>query len=327
MTAAWGRFPGGRPVALRAAALVSAVLLLMPAGALGAPVEKPGAVTVVLTGDLMLARRLNPPTPTQVPKARSLLGQADLIIGNLETPLGPCLDPGTPNFPRLCASKEMIKALPALGFTGVSMANNHMLDAGQGGLRRTRRLITRLGMTATRPLATRRARAGCPRSESVQVSVLSIKGRRLVLLAFNATTPGRPPPGFPPPVTPAQIQRCTAQYAGRAVVIASIHHGREYSRTPLKQDADLVRAAVRGGARIVVGHHPHVPRRSGWIEEAFVAWSLGNFASDQRHQSTRKGSLVRATLSGSLERPDLQVETVDYLIDSGWPVGVGSRED
>ena len=327
MTVAGCRYPCGLPVVLRGAALVAAAVLSLPASAQGAPVEKPGAVTVVLAGDLMLARRLNPPTPTQVRKVRSLLGHADLIIGNLETPLGPCLDPGTPEFPRLCASKEMIEALPELGFSGVSLANNHMFDAGQSGLRQTRRMVRRLGMAATRPLTTSRANAGCPRSESVQVNMLSLKGRRVVLLAFNATVPGRPWPGFPPPVTPAQVRRCTARYARQGTVIASIHHGREYSKTPLQRDADLIRAAVRGGARIVVGHHPHVPRRSGWIEEAFVAWSLGNFASDQRHPSTHKGYLVRATLSGSLERPDLQVETVGYLVDSGWPAGFGSPAD
>jgi len=316
-----GWLPGGRPVAYLGAALIAAAFIWLPASTLGAPVENPGAVTVVLAGDLMLARRLKPPTPTQVRKVRSLLGQADLIIGNLETPLGPCLDSGTPEHPRLCTTREMMRPLSSLGFTGLSLANNHMLDAGQNGLRHTRRLIRRLGMTVTRPWPTRRENAGCPRSEAMQVSQLSIKGRRLVLLAFNATVPGRPPPGFPPSATPAQVRRCTARYAGQGTVIASIHHGREYSKMPVQRDANLIRAAVRGGARVVVGHHPHVPRRSGWIEGAFVALSLGNFASDQRHPSTRKGYLVRVTLSGSLDRPDLQVEKADYLIDSGWPVG------
>lgn len=296
----------------------------LPASVTAAPIEKPAAATVVLTGDLMLARRLKPPTPTQVRKARSLLGHADLVLGNLETPLGPCLDPGTPEFPRLCASKEMIEALPALGFTGVSMANNHMLDAGLDGLHRSRRLISRMRMTVTRPVSTHPqgspVNSACPRSEAVQVSRFQVNGHELVLLAINATVPGRPPSGFPPPVTPAQVRICTSIHARRGTVIASIHHGREYAASPTRQDAALVRAAVQGGARIVVGHHPHVPRRAGWIEGAFVAWSLGNFASDQRSPRTHRGLLLRVVIDGEPRKKTFRVESVYYRVVDGWPV-------
>jgi len=300
--------------------------LSLPTSAQGAPVEKPGAATVVLAGDLMLARRLKPPTPVQVRKVRSLLGQADLIIGNLETPQGPCLAPGTPEFPRLCASKEMIRVLPALGFTGLSLANNHMLDAGKVGLRRTRRQVRRLGMAATRPQARGDrgaptcSRLACPATDAVQALRLRVRGHRIVLLAFNATVPGQAPPGFPPPVTPDQVRRCTARLTRKGMVIASIHHGREYAARPTPADAALVRAAVRGGARIVVGHHPHVVRKVGWIKGAYVAWSLGNFASDQRNIRTRQGMLLRVVIGGAPLNPELRIKPVRFNIVDGWPV-------
>jgi len=305
------------------AVALAAVLCASPL-AVGEPRRPPRPVTVVLIGDLMLTSQLAGPTDRQVRAVRTLLGDADLVIGNLESAPGDCLDTGTPEYPRLCATPGHVDLLPRLGFTGVSLANNHMLDAGNRGLSKGRRRLERLGLTVTHPARAgregSRLRRACPGTEAAQVSRLRAGGRRLVLLAFNATVPGGAPAGFPKPVTPAQIKRCTARYARSATVITSIHHGLEYAATPSLRDAALVRAAIQGGAPVVVGHHPHVTRRAGWLDGTFVAWSLGNFISHQRAPRTHAGLLLRVTLEGKAGKPDIRVETVRYSIVAGWPM-------
>lgn len=282
--------------------------------------------TLVLTGDLMLVRSVRAPTRAQRAGVRRLLGRAHAVVGNLEGPLGPCLPGGNRYFPRLCTRRAMLAHLGALGFTAVSIANNHMLDAGHRGLDATRKAVGRAGVASSRPVAGSHWPRRCRGTEAVQLLRLRVGPYPVLLLAFNATQPRYPPLGFPAPVSPRTVGECVAHAvrAGHAV-IASLHYGREYVSFVRPADLRLVEAAVRAGARVVVGHHPHVPRAAGEMGGAFVAWSLGNFASDQQDPRTQRGLALRIVLSGSLQHPAMEVRLVPFRIRNGWPLAALPR--
>ena len=42
------------------------------------------------------------------------------------------------------------------------------------------------------------------------------------------------------------------------IVIVSMHSGVEYASRPSKEQITFARAAIDAGAKLVVGHHPHV---------------------------------------------------------------------
>jgi poly-gamma-glutamate synthesis protein (capsule biosynthesis protein) len=69
------------------------------------------------------------------------------------------------------------------------------------------------------------------------------------------------------------------------VVVVSIHWGNEYQHVPTKRQKEIAHALVEAGCDVILGHHPHVLQSAEIIEagtrKAFVAYSLGNFISNQ----------------------------------------------
>ena len=99
-------------------------------------------VTVALAGDTMLGRGVaraltrTPPQALVAPEVRDALGQADLVVLNLECCISergrPWEAPGKPFFFR--APPRAVKLLVLLGTDCVTLANNHALDYGPDAL-------------------------------------------------------------------------------------------------------------------------------------------------------------------------------------------------
>jgi poly-gamma-glutamate synthesis protein (capsule biosynthesis protein) len=73
-------------------------------------------------------------------------------------------------------------------------------------------------------------------------------------------------------------------------VVVSIHWGDEYHHSPNTRQQHIAEALVRGGADVVLGHHPHVLQPAevmdvvddaGVKRTGLVIYSLGNFISNQ----------------------------------------------
>ncbi len=82
-------------------------------------------------------------------------------------------------------------------------------------------------------------------------------------------------------------------------VIVSIHWGYEYQGRHDPAQEAIARSLVEAGADLVIGHHPHTVQgtqlfmQPGDSRPAFVAYSLGNFVSDQLLPETRQGLALR----------------------------------
>jgi poly-gamma-glutamate capsule biosynthesis protein CapA/YwtB (metallophosphatase superfamily) len=95
-------------------------------------------VTVALAGDTMLGRGVaralatTPPEALVAPEVRAAIGQADLVVLNLECCISdrgrPWDAPGKPFFFR--APLRAVELLALLGTNCVTLANNHALDYG-----------------------------------------------------------------------------------------------------------------------------------------------------------------------------------------------------
>jgi poly-gamma-glutamate capsule biosynthesis protein CapA/YwtB (metallophosphatase superfamily) len=95
-------------------------------------------VTVALAGDTMLGRGVGralattPPEDLVAPEVRAALGEADLVVLNLECCISgrgrPWDAPGKPFFFR--APPRAVELLVLLGADCVTLANNHALDYG-----------------------------------------------------------------------------------------------------------------------------------------------------------------------------------------------------
>ena len=80
-------------------------------------------------------------------------------------------------------------------------------------------------------------------------------------------------------------------------LIISFHFGKEYKNIHNERQEYLAHKAVDNGAKLVIGHHPHVAQDTEVYKNSFIAYSLGNFIFDQAFsKNTMQGMLLEVKL-------------------------------
>ena len=220
------------------------------------------------------------------------LRRADLTIGNLETTLS-----GREavyqkrhkktGWPMFNCPDELAGALKRSGFNLLTTANNHCMDRGIHGLKRTLNALDGHGLRHT---GTYRSRA-----DSTKLLVVNVKGVRVGVLAYTYGTNNIPVPKDHTwavnRIWAGKIQNDITRMRKHAdLVIVVLHFGQEFHRFPNDKQKSLVKRLFSDGADIVLGVHPNVLQpmslrtvreRNGRVAKKFVIYSLGNFISDQ----------------------------------------------
>lgn len=199
-------------------------------------------------------------------------GDADLLIGNLESPCIVDAKPIESELPELIfhAPATRLQELLAAGFSAVTLANNHILNCGPLGLTETLREIKRVGL--------HHAGAGMNLAEALQPAFIPVRGKIVGLVAFCYGPPaGNSSPGVAPCDPPLMRRALTAARDNADIVIAALHDGLEYSDVPPARTRSRFRFLAENGADIVIGHHPHVLQGLEWHGQTPIAYSLGDF--------------------------------------------------
>jgi poly-gamma-glutamate capsule biosynthesis protein CapA/YwtB (metallophosphatase superfamily) len=215
---------------------------------------------------------------------------ADMAFANLETTIDHTVPAS--GYPRFNARPELLEALKQANISIVSVANNHILDAGPDGLIRTLENIESAGMRFTG--------AGRTIAEAEQPTTLRAKGISVAFLAYTyGTNKGLPKKKRCLPsvnILRANSEQDLARAEASVrkartasdIVIVSLHWSDEYRTTPTDWQRQAAAALIEAGADVVLGHHPHVLQpiesytsRSG--RRGLIAFSLGNFISSQNY--------------------------------------------
>jgi hypothetical protein len=277
-------------------------------------VDPSEVVTIAAIGDVLMHHELQKQAyaakdgfSTLWSGVADLLGKTDLSYANLEVPIargltkdGPAEDPGLrfdnavyTGYPFFNAHPSLASALAEAGIDVVSTANNHALDRGSDGLTRT---LDALDAAKILHTGTRRT-AGDP-----WFAVTEARGMKVAWLACTLHTNfGKDDRG--------QVLHCFKQtkevlaeveaLAKRDdvdAVIVTPHWGKEYDPVPQDKQRVLAKQLVDAGATAVLGAHPHVLQPWEKVSaadgrQAFVHYSLGNFAHHQR-SLPRRSSIV-----------------------------------
>jgi poly-gamma-glutamate synthesis protein (capsule biosynthesis protein) len=270
-------------------------------------------VRVIAGGDLMWIR--SGFREAMAPPLRARIAAADLAVVNLETPM----DPERP-VPRLVYETLHYNSPP--GYLdawrsdrpcAVSLCNNHALDQGHDGLRRTRDVVESLGVEALGGVDPGDAISG------VRVGDLAV-GLTAITYDVNHLV-GAPPAGIPvarfgDPAHEPDWRRIAAQItaakrAGGDLVILLAHWGFEYEYWPAATQRAHARRLIELGVDVIVGSSPHVLQpvemvsvdgadpacplqatRGGAPRFALIAWSLGNLATIMPTLACRTGALL-----------------------------------
>jgi poly-gamma-glutamate capsule biosynthesis protein CapA/YwtB (metallophosphatase superfamily) len=244
----------------------------------------PGPITMAFAGDVhfeaQLRSRLSDPSTALAPVAAQL-SAADLTVVNLETSIGTSGIPEPKRF-TFQAPPEALDALAAAGVDIATMANNHGMDFGPGGLSDTLAAIA-----ADSPLKV--IGVGSNAAQAFEPAVVDVRGTTVAVIgAHSADDPTADPtehwaagddtPGVAVVHDPARLAEAVRS-AGEAadVVVVFMHWGIQGDRCPSQSQADTARILADAGADIVVGSHAHVAQGAGLLGDTFVAYGLGNF--------------------------------------------------
>jgi poly-gamma-glutamate synthesis protein (capsule biosynthesis protein) len=206
-----------------------------------------------------------------------LLGQADLVVGNLECVLGG----GGHQLDKPFTFRGADGSAPLLRkyFHAVSLANNHSGDFGPGGITETMQILK----AANLPYFG----AGKNIREACSPLILESKGQTLALLGYNefratnyAATEDQ---AGSAPLEPAKVLqdiRQTKAVNPNAIVIPYLHWGEELVSIPRADQTVLAKQMIDAGASAVIGAHPHVVQTVDYCRNCPIAYSLGNFVFD-----------------------------------------------
>ncbi len=263
---------------------------------------KPRKETLLLfTGDIMLDRDVRKSVRKNADgdfsflfkKIESATQRADITFGNLE---GPVSDKGkdTGKLYSFRMPPEALDAIKEAGFDALSLANNHTGDWGRKALEDT---ILRLKNSNILPVG-----AGYDINDAVGPKIITKNGLKFAFLGFSDVGPkwlkatDNKPGILIVDDTFADTIKEVAEKAD--VLIVSIHFGEEYKKLSNKRQQTLAKTAIDNGARIVIGHHPHVAQEVEKYKDGIIAYSLGNFIFDQNFsKETMRGLMLEVTIS------------------------------
>lgn len=227
----------------------------------------------------------------------SVFGLADFVIANLEVTLA-----GSPysGYPQFSSPDELVDGLTNAGVNVLVTANNHTVDRGKKGITRT------VDVLNDKRIPFAGAYKDSIQRDSLYPLILEHNGIRLGLLNYTYGTNGIPVPE-PTVVNLIDTALIRADYEkAKAMnvdeVIAFMHWGVEYQRTPSVQQVWLTQFMHNLGIRLVIGSHPHVIQRmevsfdSDSTDGRVAVYSLGNFVSNQRPRYRNGGVLAAIQL-------------------------------
>ena len=158
------------------------------------------------------------------------------------------------------------------GFGAVTLANNHVLDAGPAGLEDTLSACSRAGLMVVG--------AGLDLASAEEPLQVAVRGIRISVIACaerefsiaGSATPGAAP--LDPWKTP-ELVRDAARTADTVIVV--VHGGNEFATLPRPGLVAACRALVAAGAHAVVCHHSHVAGPVEVFRGAPIFYGTGNF--------------------------------------------------
>jgi poly-gamma-glutamate synthesis protein (capsule biosynthesis protein) len=294
-------------------------------------------VLIGLVGDLLIDRE----QPDEIfSEVQSLLAAPNILFGNLEANftdvphLAPSL--GIPVIP----GARNLDAFSRAGFDVLSMANNHIVDAGYDAMLENRARLRAQGVKT--------CGAGESISDARQPAVIETGGRRIAFLAYasvfpmgyeaRSNTPGLVPlraydlylpaidnyhqPGTPPrlrTVSDEQDLAALADDIAKAkkdcdLVFTSFHWG-DFMRPYHLTDHEMrtARWCIDQGVDMVIGHHHHALRGIEWYRGKPVLYGLGHFVFDLHLQISEEFKARFASISSD-------AESYAVFPRDGWPL-------
>ena len=204
------------------------------------------------------------------------VSSVEVSIVNLESPVVSCeARPIEKHGSNLSCSDKAVEALSWAGFNVVTLANNHFLDYGRGGVQDTLNACRRNGIESVG--------GGLNLLDAQKVFYKKIGNEMLAVVnccehefsVATATTAGANP------LNPIWQYYQIREARGNAdYVLVIVHGGHEYYQLPSPRMVETYRFFVDAGADCVINHHQHCYSGYELYKGKPIFYGLGNFSFD-----------------------------------------------
>ncbi len=242
-------------------------------------------VIIGLAGDVMLGRLVNEKLK-KVPFAYSwgnvlpLLLQPDITIINLETTLTES-QRAVPKVFNFRSDPKNIQVLKVANIKVVSLANNHIKDFDDEGLRDT---ITTLDNEDILHVG-----AGGNKLEARKSVILTRQGIKIGILGATDNEAGWTATDTSPGINYFHVERPEELLEDIKklkkhvdIVIISLHWGPNMREHPTEQYIKAAHAMIDAGADIIHGHSAHIFQGIEVYSNKLILYDTGNFVDDYR---------------------------------------------
>ncbi|MEQ5801961.1 CapA family protein [Halomonas sp. H10-9-1] len=244
------------------------------------------SLKIALLGDICLTGKYdlknNPEALRQFDDIKVFLKGFDLVIANLESPLT------DKNLSFVCKAIHIksplvnVEILKYLGVDAVSLANNHIFDFGYSGYASTISALQEAGIDYF----------GVEGRE-----ILLEKGRERILLGGFCCLSAHPSKANSKGVNVLNYESFRSflerSRSDNAFPIASVHWGDENVHHPRKDHVAFSRLMAIDYDFLLHGNHPHVIQGVEELGKSLVAYSLGNFCTDEHRSRAIKNLIVK----------------------------------
>ena len=248
-----------------------------------------------------------------------IIRAADLAIGNLEVTL-----PGRPpysGYPTFKSPDDLANDLKWAGFDVLVTANNHSNDSGKKGVINTIKTLKTIGFHQTGTFKNQAEK------DLFYPLILNKNGIKIALLNYTYGTNGIPtaPPTIVNKINWHTIKRDLKKAKKRNpdCIIVMVHWGDEYQLIENTEQRKLADWLAKQGVHLVIGAHPHVVQpiiekvvkkeENNQIHKSLIAYSLGNFVSNQDKRNTDGGILLEIDITKNLRQDSTYVADAHFI--------------
>lgn len=224
--------------------------------------------------------------------------KADFSFVNFESPIvEDDLKPIPKCGPNLKCSKNAVEAVRYAGFTGVTLANNHILDYGAEGLNMTLKYCQNQGLDVVG--------VGANLLDAERILYLKKNGETLAIInccehEFSIATDTNA--GANPLDSVKQFYQIQEAKANADHVLVIVHGGHEHFQLPSLRMLETYRFFIDAGADAIVNHHQHCYSGYELHNGKPIFYGLGNLCFDNesfRNSFWNQGYMVEINFSGS----------------------------
>lgn len=287
-------------------------------------------INVLVSGDFCPVGRLRAFLAEDSAARREVVGSlaplaqaADLFVVNLECPL----TTATASIEK-CGS--LVKGSPAaagflaeIGVNLVALANNHIRDYGDDGIRETREACARFQLPTVG--------AAADYSEAVRTHYRQIKGRTLAVVnmaekEFSGSEPGHGGANPFDVIAATESLRAARRHADHVLLI--VHGGLENTHYPSPGSVRALRFLAGQGATAIVRHHAHRVQGHEVWNGVPIFYGAGHFLFDWHtpiHGEDCEGILIGLSI-GEDDRCSFEVHPLVQCASDRW-FGILKGED